>query len=323
MSNVKELVSSTVEITPSISVDIAQYQPTGRPIEDRFSTTFDQASNRLLLGVYDGHGGVATAHHVSTTLPVKLLQYPPSRHSTLFEELDNSMLTAFMNDHSLFRSRSENWVAHAEVVKSGCTALIFDIDLNSMLGSFANAGDCRLVVCNSSKNYVRQTVDLNAKATSEVERLQQQHPGEDMLIVSGRLFGKVMSTRGFGDGYYKLPRGGLMGNRKHRKYIDILSSIEPKNKIPMNAQYDSYFYGYQTPPYITAAPEVGTLPLETGDVVIMASDGLWDLISSDDAANIVLAGVASGETRLATYLLERVIGTQSPGDDVTILVLQL
>jgi len=106
------------------------------------------------------------------------------------------MLTAFMNDHSLFRSRSENWVAHAEVVKSGCTALIFDIDLNSILGSFANAGDCRLVVCNSSKKNVRQTVDLNAKATSEVERLQHQHPGEDMLIVSGRLFGKVMSTRG-------------------------------------------------------------------------------------------------------------------------------
>ena len=129
-------------------------------------------------------------------LPAKLLQHPPSRHSTLFEELDNSMLTAFMNDHSLFRSRSKNWLDHAEVVKSGCTALIFDIDLNSMLGSFANAGDCRLVVCNSSKDNVRQTVDLNAKALSEVERMRRQHPGEDMLIVSGRLFGKVMSTRG-------------------------------------------------------------------------------------------------------------------------------
>ena len=57
--------------------------------------------------------------------------------------------------------------------------------------------------------------------------------------------------------------------------------------------------------------------------MIMASDGLWDLISSDDAADIVLAGIASGETRLATHLLERVIGTQSPGDDMTILVLQL
>jgi pyruvate dehydrogenase phosphatase len=54
MSNVKELVSSTVEITPNISVDIVQYQPTGRPIEDSFSTTFDQASNRLILGVFDG-----------------------------------------------------------------------------------------------------------------------------------------------------------------------------------------------------------------------------------------------------------------------------
>jgi len=54
MSNVKELVSSTVKITPSIAVDIVQYQPTERPIEDRFSTTFDQASNRLILGVYDG-----------------------------------------------------------------------------------------------------------------------------------------------------------------------------------------------------------------------------------------------------------------------------
>lgn len=37
-----------------IRVAVAQYQPTERPIEDRFSVNYDASQNRLIVGVYDG-----------------------------------------------------------------------------------------------------------------------------------------------------------------------------------------------------------------------------------------------------------------------------
>ena len=55
----------------------------------------------------------------------------------------------------------------------------------------------------------------------------------------------------------------------------------------------------------------------------MATDGLWDLVSSKEAADIVLQGAAETHDDLARYLLERVRALKSPGDDVTILVIRV
>ena len=46
----------------------------------------------------------------------------------------------------------------------------------------------------------------------------------------------------------------------------------------------------KTPPYLTAEPEVREIQVQTGDhpdFMVMASDGLWDNISSEDAVTCV------------------------------------
>ena len=114
------------------------------------------------------------------------------------------MLESFKKDHSLLRPKSKEWKQNAEIVKSGSTALVCDITVDSgkAEATVSNAGDCSLVVCrpyqetSSGTEIVWQTTDLNAKTPSEQERLAGEHPGEDLVIVGGRLFGKLMSTRG-------------------------------------------------------------------------------------------------------------------------------
>lgn len=319
------LIHSSTRLQAGFKIHTLQYQPTQRPIEDRFSISANDDANRSVLGVYDGHGGAATAEHISTILPAAVLAHPPEHHAHVFREIDHAMIQAFARDHSFFRSKSVDWVQHAQVVKSGCTALILDINTDTLLASFANAGDCRAVLFNPSqaqKNQLQQTEDLNAKTPSEHERLSREHPGEDSLIVGGRLFGRLMSTRGFGDGYYKLPHG-LLGNWQHRRYIDALSSIEDPGKVSMSAQYHSMFYLYRTPPYLTATPEVGTMQLGEDAFVIMATDGLWDCVSSEMAVETVRRGIEHQVDNLAAYLLDAVIAIRSPGDDVTIVLLQV
>jgi len=319
------LIHSSTRIQAGFQIHTVQYQPTQRPIEDRFSISTHNDTNRLILGVYDGHGGAATAEHISTILPPALLAHRPEQHADVFQEIDDAMLQAFTRDHSIFRSKSADWAQHAQAVKSGCTALILDINTNTMTALYANAGDCRAVLFNPSqgqKDQLQQTEDLNAKTPAEYERLSREHPKEDSLIVGGRLFGRLMSTRGFGDGYYKLPRG-LLGNWQHKRYIDALSSIEDPGKVTMSAQYHSMFYLYRTPPYLTATPEVGTMQLGEDAFVIMATDGLWDCISSEVAVETVRRGIEQQVDNIAQYLLDTVMAVRNPGDDVTIVLLQV
>jgi pyruvate dehydrogenase phosphatase len=127
------------------------------------------------------------------------------------------MLDIFTRDHnSFFRSKSKGWKENAEIVKSGSTALVLDIDRKERSAVVSNAGDCRLVICRAPSashrpaderedsqashraiaTVIWETTDLNAKLPTEQERLSSEHPGEDMIVVGGRLFGKLMTTRG-------------------------------------------------------------------------------------------------------------------------------
>ncbi|KAJ6618655.1 phosphatase 2C-like domain-containing protein [Mycena sp. CBHHK59/15] len=312
-----QITHEAVQILPSgAQVSSIQFQPTDRPIEDRFSITASPDGERLVLGVYDGHGGSETADYISKILPLTVLEQAPHEHKSIFEATDRAMLKAFERDHAFFHARSRDWRHNAQVLRSGCTALILDIDLSNTTVNYANAGDCRAVVYDARDSgdvgMLQQTVDLNAKTPSERERVKSEHPNEDLLIVSGRLFGKLMSTRGFGDGYYKLPGG--INNRKHKKYIDTLSSVEQSGKVPLNAQYDSYFYGYRTPPYLIATPDVGVMKVTGESFIVCGSDGLFDLATSEEVARAVQQGIKDG---VGNGVLNKL-----PGDDVTILVLK-
>ncbi|KAG5335686.1 Phosphatase 2C like protein [Termitomyces sp. J132] len=318
------VIHSSSQTLAGFRVHVHQYQPTNRPIEDRYSISNSESQNRVLFGVYDGHGGSATAEYISTTLPSTILAHTPAEHARLFQDTDNDLVQKFAKDHSFFGTKSKDWVRNAQLVKSGCTALVIDVNIDTLTASFANSGDCRAVVFESKQRSgkLQQTEDLNAKTPSEKERLLREHPGEDSVIVGGRLFGRIMSTRGFGDAYYKLPLGTI-SNWQHKRYISALSSVEDNGKVTMSEQYTSMFHHYRTPPYLTAIPMVGTFQLSSGSFVIMATDGLWDCVSSEVAVETVRRGTEQGADNLAEYLLNVVKAIKSPGDDVTIVLIQV
>ncbi|EHK19409.1 uncharacterized protein TRIVIDRAFT_181584 [Trichoderma virens Gv29-8] len=110
----------------------------------------------------------------------------------------------------------------------------------------------------------------------EVKRLNAEHPGEGGDILSpetGRLMG-IAITRGFGDHRWKWTNEFI----KHLQSNFYGSAPRPKSK---------------TPPYMTAAPEVTTKKVESSDFVILASDGLWDVMSNDDAVTCVSRWLAA------------------------------
>lgn len=132
----------------------------------------------------------------------------------------------------------------------------------------ASTGDCRVVlgrkVSNKSWKAVPLSVDQNAKNPAEVKRLRDEHPGEEQtVIINGRVLGNLMPFRTFGDCDFKW----------ERKYLEKIVSLPPV---------------YRSPPYITAEPVVTHFELEDEDhFMIIASDGLWERMSNEEAVNVV------------------------------------
>ncbi|KXJ89519.1 phosphatase 2C-like domain-containing protein [Microdochium bolleyi] len=120
--------------------------------------------------------------------------------------------------------------------------------------------------------------------------------------------------------------------------------------LTLGERYEAMFSAYRTPPYVSAVPDVQVWSEElasaatsaaaarnTADRVledtnskrrmlgILATDGLWDLVSSDEALSFLRGAVAGQqEVNLAEALLEYVVEEKGakPGDDVTILVVE-
>lgn len=164
---------------------------------------------------------------------------------------------------------------------SGSCALLSMYDPASSIVRTAVTGDSRAVLGSWSSEAGAYTAEALSKDQTgfnqdEVKRLDKAHPGEIGDIVdpkSGRLLG-IAITRGFGDHRWKMTE-------------DAIKSLQAN------------FYGfaarpkYKSPPYMTAEPEVTTREVATKDFVILASDGLWDVISNDDAVACVSRWLAA------------------------------
>ena len=158
---------------------------------------------------------------------------------------------------------------------AGSCALLSMYDPNTRLLRVACTGDSRAVLGRLDPQSGRYTatalsVDQTGFDEAELARVRAAHPGEPDVIdtKTGRTLG-IAVTRAFGDGLWKWP-------------IDVVKECHEK-----------YFYraprpGYKTPPYLTAEPVVTTTEIkEHGEFVIMASDGLWEHMSSEQAVKLV------------------------------------
>lgn len=90
----------------------------------------------------------------------------------------------------------------------------------------------------------------------------------------------------------------------------------------MNQQYDAYFYGYHTPPYITPQPESSTVQVSEGGVIVLASDGLWDVVSTKEVTEVVCGEMTTEESNIAKSVLRFAMNKRPPGDDTTVVVLR-
>ncbi|RSL86935.1 hypothetical protein CEP51_002553 [Fusarium floridanum] len=277
-------------------VDVARVS-SNNPVEDEWDLKVAKGiggAGTLYSGVYDGHAGWAT----SKVLRGALVPYVSGALSGLkvgssdelvddaikkaFERLDdriyNNAIKALEAGHE--PGSAEVISAIAPAIAGSCALLSIYEPRTSTLRT-AVTGDSRAVRGAWSQQGRKYEADVLSKDQTgfnqdEVDRLDREHPGEKNDILnfdSGRLMGLAI-TRAFGDHRWKWSHELLRTAR------DNFYGTSPRPN-------------YKTPPYLTARPEVTTRKVQTEDFVIFASDGIWDVISNDDAVTCVSRWLAA------------------------------
>ena len=157
---------------------------------------------------------------------------------------------------------------------SGSCALLSFYDTNTSLLRVACTGDSRAVLGRrgESGKWVATplSIDQTGGNPDEEARMRKLHPGEEGVIRNGRVLGGLEPTRAFGDASYKWTRE--VSEKLKRSFFGRTPSPN-----------------LRTPPYVTAEPVVTTTKIEPekGDFVVMATDGLWEMLTNEEVIGLV------------------------------------
>jgi len=208
----------------------------------------------------------------------------PSLRFPTPESIDAAIKTGFIRlDNEIVHEsvkklrKAQSKVAAAELLApalSGSCALLSFYDSRSKLLRVACTGDSRAVLgrrgANGKWTATPLSEDQTGGTTSEAERLRREHPGEPNVVRNGRILGGLEPSRAFGDASYKWS-------------AQITKELK-----------ESYFARSQsallkTPPYVTAEPIITTTKVEPekGDFVVMATDGLWEMLTNEEVVGLV------------------------------------
>ncbi|XP_015122977.1 pyruvate dehydrogenase [acetyl-transferring]-phosphatase 1, mitochondrial [Diachasma alloeum] len=195
-------------------------------------------------------------------------------------QMESALETAFLSldsdisNEALRKVKRQIDARTLSVAMSGAVAVVAHIDGPHL--HVAGVGDCQAVlgVYSEEEGWSAKllTVEHNTDNREEVERILSEHPESESrtVIKMERLLGQLAPLRALGDFRYKWSKE-LMKK--------IVVPYYGEGAVPPN---------YHTPPYLTAKPQVTYHRLTPKDkFLIIATDGLWDLLSPLEAVQLV------------------------------------
>ncbi|XP_064485690.1 pyruvate dehydrogenase [acetyl-transferring]-phosphatase 1, mitochondrial-like [Ornithodoros turicata] len=296
--------------------------PSNNPMEDRLVIARCLLTTGHLFGVFDGHGGHMLSELLShrlfdyialSILPphilkqyvaknekthlVKMLQVETYLESTEreihFESLSmfakdlltsagghfsmqDALQRAFLRlDNDVSREVLENKLPDSLVYAvTGSCACVAHVDGTHL--HIASTGDCKAVLGilgdDDSWRATSLSFEHNADNLSELRRVLSEHPTSEgnSVVKQDRLLGNLAPFRAFGDFNYK-----WKGSVIKEKLIPIFGPLVLAGN-------------YNTPPYLTAKPEVTHHHLTPRDkFLVVASDGLWEQLQPHKVVKLV------------------------------------
>lgn len=294
-----------------------------------------------MFGIFDGHAGSGCAVTASNDLwkavQARLESVGPHLISSLGDASGDGVRnpmwfpTRTISTESLVIGALEAafWETDAKIgdekkvyrMLGGCTVLLSVFILGKLY--VANAGDSRGVLCRRARAY---PMSYDFTPVSERQRLQtlgrlQPHllgdeytwfeyvrkpvrrdVGSRMLFRDAHMTGWAYKIIGESDLKFPL----VYGEGKRSRLLATIGVTRGFGDHDLRAQ--SATGTVYIKPFLTPQPEVRVLDIEnetvtSDDVLVLATDGLWDVVSNDEVAQIVQRGLSTwdNESKAGKY----------------------
>ncbi|KAK7036025.1 PPM-type phosphatase domain-containing protein [Favolaschia claudopus] len=271
--------------------------PSNYPCEDVITSMYVRPMSWSFWSVYDGHVGPQTAWHLEKHLLPNLAEslydlYAQGALQPQTDAIHKVIKDVFVSlDDDIVKSSAQIVLNQPEgtpikalaarvlhIARAGSCALVAFYDHNVRTLHVPVVGDSRAILGRRRKDKTSDgkviydvhvlSLDQTGNNPAEVERLTALHPDEkDKLFKGPRFLGWGVS-RAFGNGVMKWS-------------VEVQKFMQEKclGHKPRDVML--------TPPYFTAEPEITSTKIESGDFMIMASDGLWDCLTNEEAVGLV------------------------------------
>ena len=275
--------------------------PSSNALSENASHPSSNAIN--VFAVFDGHGGYQVSDYASLSLVPYLLSSMRDSDPSSPETSAKYVNMEDSNDLRVQRALIESFrrverdivtklhpafeMGFGNVARVGCCALVAVLQGDTLW--VANAGDCAAVIgrrtngqVNSQLESALLSTEHNIRLQSEKERLLKLCPGEleRGLIrckseTSCYVKGHLQPSRGLGDAYLKYSEFRGPAPTALRPYV----RSDPARSRRVRAPF--------APPYILTDPEIQSVKIcDEDEWLILASDGLWDEMSPQEAVDL-------------------------------------
>ena len=246
----------------------------------------DNYPDMALFAVFDGHGGAGASKFCA-----RKMQPVFEKTKELKEgKIGDALVTAYKKVDAKYMDKFE---------EDGTTAVVAVLSADNTL-TVANVGDSRCYIVPPTGPPIAMSQDH--KPSDPIERKRIEEAGHEVVRDTILQHGKRVHTHRV-DGILAVARSIGDGNFK-----------------------DSF----EAPPEeqaVCCIPDIATSekPVEAGSFLLLACDGLWDVVTGEEAADMVRARVAEGMTldQVAESLSTTAIDERGSDDNVTIVLVQI
>ncbi|KAF5762459.1 putative protein-serine/threonine phosphatase [Helianthus annuus] len=231
------------------------------------------------VGVYDGHGGPETSRYINDHLFQNLRRFATEQQAMSVEVIQKAF---HATEEGFLSIVARQWTVKPQLAAVGSCCLV-GVICNGML-YIANAGDSRAVLGRAVKATgeviaIQLSTEHNASIESVRQELHSLHPDDPQIVVLKhnvwRVKGLIQISRSIGDVYLKKAEF---------------------NREPLYAKFR-----LRDPirrPILSADPSISMHELQPEDrFLILASDGLWEHLSNQEAVDIVQNHPNNGSAR--------------------------
>jgi protein phosphatase 2C family protein 2/3 len=242
-------------------------------------------ANTAIFAVFDGHGGSKASHFCEKKF-VSFLE----KTKAYATNKSAALTEAFIKCDKKYIERVED---------DGCTALVVLLTTDNHL-YVAHAGDSRAILIPGSGEPVVVALTADHKPEQPKEKKRIEAAGHEVV------------------------RDTIVqhGKRVHTFRIDSVLSVA---RSIGDAEYKDSFDLDAAEQAVTCVPDVSDRKVASGDIVLLACDGLFDVMSNELVAEKVRKGRAAGDSleTIAKRLTDSAIKELGSDDNVSVVLVEI